>query len=124
VTSGGDSMAIGGVHDWSGTGEFAPDYDAAVEGVAASTFQIVLAHQPRAASRLAGRGVDLQVSGHTHGGQLWPFRALVLLQQPMVDGQAVIDGVPVITSRGAGAWGPSVRVGADPEIPVLTMTRG
>jgi predicted MPP superfamily phosphohydrolase len=124
VTSGGDSIAIGGVHDWSGRGELAPDYDAAVEGVAQSTFQIVLAHQPRAASRLAGRGVDLQVSGHTHGGQLWPFRRLVLLQQPMVDGQAVVDGVPVVTSRGAGAWGPPVRTGADPEIPVITLTRG
>jgi predicted MPP superfamily phosphohydrolase len=124
VTSGADSIAVGGVHDFSGVGEFAPDYGKAVEGVAASTFEIVMAHQPRQATSLAGRGVDLQVSGHTHGGQLWPFRPLVLLQQPMIDGQAVIDGVPVITSRGAGTWGPPVRVGADPEIPVITLTRG
>lgn len=72
----------------------------------------------------AGTGVDLQLSGHTHGGQLWPFRYAVPLQQPVIDGLAAVGDVPVLTSRGAGAWGPPVRVLAPPEIPVITLRAG
>jgi predicted MPP superfamily phosphohydrolase len=124
ITKDGQSIALGGVHDFSGVGEFAPDYDAATAGVSPGEFQMVLAHQPRQAFSFEGRGVDLQLSGHTHGGQLWPFRQLVLSQQPMIDGYAVVAGVPVVTSRGAGAWGPPVRTGADPQIPLITLARG
>ncbi len=71
-----------------------------------------------------GRGIDLQLSGHTHGGQVWPFRYAVRLQQPVIDGLDLVGDVPVISSRGAGAWGPPVRVLAPPEIPVITLRRG
>lgn len=124
VSRDGASIALGGVHDFSGVGEFAPDYAAATAGVSPEEFQVVLAHQPRQAFALEGKGVDLQLSGHTHGGQVWPFRQLVLSQQPMIDGYAVVAGVPVVTSRGAGAWGPPVRTGADPQIPLITLSRG
>ncbi|MGL4177275.1 MAG: metallophosphoesterase, partial [Dermatophilaceae bacterium] len=62
--------------------------------------------------------------GHTHGGQQWPIRYLVTLQQPYVDGYRVVGDVPVFTSRGVGAWGPPVRVAASPEVPLITLRRG
>lgn len=81
------------------------------------------AHQPRQALAVQGHGVDAQRSGHTHGGQLWPGRYLVPLQQPMVDGVARVGDTSVVTSRAASAWGPAVRVGADPEVPIITLRR-
>jgi len=85
---------------------------------------ILLAHQPIQARDAAGRGVGLQLSGHTHGGQIWPFGYAVRLQQPVVAGFGTVDGVLVFTSRGAGAWGPPVRVGAPPQIALLTLRTG
>lgn len=68
-----------------------------------------------------GLGVDLQLSGHTHGGQLFPFMAFVKLQQPVIQGLATIAGVRVYTHRGTGYWGPPLRLGPAPEIPALTL---
>ncbi|MBM6404663.1 metallophosphoesterase [Phycicoccus sp. CSK15P-2] len=119
----GERVDLVGVHDYSGDGPFAPDYDAALAGTEPGRFSLMSAHQPRQALALEGRGVDLQLSGHTHGGQLWPLRYLVPFQQPMVDGLATVGDVPVVTSRGAGAWGPAVRVLAPPEVPVVTLRR-
>ena len=123
VTRGADTIRVAGVHDREGTGQFAPDPARALSGTS-DAFTLYVAHQPAMAETSGNRGVDLQLSGHTHGGQVWPFNLLVTLQQPMVEGFAVIDGVPVITSRGAGTWGPPVRVAAPPEIPVITLRRG
>lgn len=123
VTRGADSIRVAGVHDREGTGDFAPDPARALEGTS-DAFTLYVAHQPVMAEVSSDRGVDLQLSGHTHGGQVWPFGLLVPLQQPMVEGFAVVDGVPVITSRGAGTWGPPVRIAAAPEIPLITLKRG
>lgn len=123
VTREGESITVAGVHDREGSGEFAPDPERALAGTG-DAFTLYVAHQPVMAEVSADRGVDLQLSGHTHGGQVWPFDLLVPLQQPMVEGFAVIDDVPVITSRGAGTWGPPVRVAASPEIPLITLRRG
>lgn len=122
VTRDGQSISVAGVHDHEGTGTFAPDPDRALAGTA-DAFTLYVAHQPLMAQESGDRGVDLQLSGHTHGGQVWPFELLVPLQQPMVEGFAVINGVPVITSRGAGTWGPPVRVAAAPEIPLITFRK-
>ncbi len=123
LTRGGASITLAGVHDREGTGEFTPDYAAALGGTDGSGFVLLSAHQPVQAERVQGRGVDLQLSGHTHGGQLWPLNLLVPLQQPVVDGLHDVGDVPVLTSRGVGAWGPAVRVGAPPEVPVVTLRR-
>lgn len=120
----GEQIWLLGVHDADGSGDLAPDYERAVEGVGQADYALLAAHQPRAALEVPEGLVDLQVSGHTHGGQLWPVRHLVPVQQPMVDGTAVIHGIEVVTSRGAGNWGPPVRVGAAPEVPVITLRRG
>jgi len=65
--------------------------------------------------------VDLALCGHTHGGQMWPVQALVFLQQPVLAGVHDLAGVTTVTSRGVGALGPPVRVGAPPEIPLITL---
>ncbi|MGN6751925.1 MAG: metallophosphoesterase [Intrasporangium sp.] len=122
VAQRGAHLTVAGMTDPQG-GPFgaAPDAAAALAGAAADGFTLLVAHQPRQAFDVQGKGVDLQLSGHTHGGQLWPFTYLVRLQQPMISGRAMIGDVPVLTSRGAGAWGPPVRVLAPPEIPLITL---
>lgn len=120
---GGATMVLAGVHDAIGEGVFAPDYDAALAGVDPEGFTLLAAHQPLQAFDVEGRGVDLQVSGHTHGGQMWPINYLVPLQQPFLEGRGDVAGTPVITSRGAGAWGPAIRVAAPPEVPIITLKR-
>lgn len=119
----GAAIHIAGVHDAMGDGDWQADPDAALDGVPVDEFTLYVAHQPVQAEDAQGRGIDLQVSGHTHGGQLWPMHAAVLAAQPMLGGRATVGDVDVITSRGAAAWGPPVRVGAAPEIPVITLIR-
>jgi predicted MPP superfamily phosphohydrolase len=82
---------------------------------------VLLAHQPRIVAQAADLGVDLQLSGHTHGGQMVPFNLLVRLQQPVVAGLSQVRRTWLYVSRGVGFWGPPVRVGAPPEITVLTL---
>jgi predicted MPP superfamily phosphohydrolase len=119
-----DTIRLAGVHDETGTGADAADVDGALGSAPAGGFTLLAAHQPQQALDAQGRGIDLQLSGHTHGGQVWPFRYAVRLQQPVIDGLNLVGDVPVLTSRGAGAWGPPVRVLAPPEIPVVTLRRG
>jgi uncharacterized protein len=83
---------------------------------------LLLAHQPRQVDGAVAHGVDLQISGHTHGGQIWPFHALVRLDQPVVQGLSRHGGrTQLYTSRGTGFWGPPFRVFAPSEISVLTL---
>ncbi len=131
------SIDVIGVNDRSGTPPLDEDLSAAMTRLQdrdhisrddTGRFRLLVAHQPRQAmsqGNLAAKvGIDLQLSGHTHGGQMWPIRYLVRLQQPMVDGFAEVAGVTVFTSRGVGSWGPPVRVAAPPEIPIITLRRG
>lgn len=124
ITNGSASIRMAGIHDETGRGPDAPNIDAALAGVPADAFTLLAAHQPKAAESAQGLGVDLQLSGHTHGGQLWPFRYAVLLQQPVIDGLDAVGDVPMLTSRGAGAWGPPVRVLAPPDVPIVTLRTG
>ena len=82
---------------------------------------MLLAHQPSWRREAARFGVDLQVSGHTHGGQMAPFNLLVKLEQPVVSGLGEVDGVPVYVTNGAGFWGPPVRVGAPPQVTLIEL---
>ncbi|NNG98041.1 metallophosphoesterase [Gordonia araii] len=112
-----------GVYDATAPEPYRPDAEKAFAGRDRSRALIFAAHQPKQADDAQGRGVGLQVSGHTHGGQIWPFGYAVRLQQPIVAGFGNVGDVAVYASRGAGAWGPPVRVGAPPQISVLTLTR-
>ncbi|MDN4161615.1 metallophosphoesterase [Nocardioides abyssi] len=119
---GGDPLVVAGVQDEIGTGDLAPDPDAALAGTRPEDFVVYVAHEPRQlVDAVVSVGVDLQLSGHTHGGQIWPFGWFVPLQQPTLAGVDVVDGVTVVTSRGIGTSGPPVRTGAAPEITVLTL---
>jgi uncharacterized protein len=85
--------------------------------------KLLLAHQPRSASAAADAGFDLQLSGHTHGGQFWPWGYFVRFQQPFTAGLHKLNGLWVYTSRGTGYWGPPKRFGAPSEITCLRLVR-
>ncbi|MGN9842923.1 metallophosphoesterase [Nonomuraea sp. H19] len=120
----GAVLDLAGVNDLNGTsGGDGPDFGKALGNRDTSRSTVLLAHQPIQVTEAARHGVDLQLSGHTHGGQLAPFNLVVGLQQPVVSGLATVDGVQVYVTRGAGFWGPPVRVGAPPEITMLQLSR-
>lgn len=93
-----------------------PDLDRAMHGRDPAREVVLLAHQPKAVSRALKHDVGLQLSGHTHGGQVWPFGWLVLLQQPVISGLAQFGRTMVYVSCGTGYWGPPMRIGAPAEI--------
>ncbi len=88
-----------------------------------AVFKMLLAHQPRSAQAAADAGFDLQLSGHTHGGQFWPWNHFVPLQQPFTAGLHKLKELWVYTSRGTGYWGPPKRFGAPSEITHLRLVR-
>ncbi|XBP92636.1 metallophosphoesterase [Micromonospora sp. CCTCC AA 2012012] len=124
IRSRGGVLDLAGVNDVSaaGTGLAAPaDYAAALGDRDPSRPVVLLAHQPVAAHEAAKFGVDLQLSGHTHGGQMVPFNLAVKLQQPVVSGLGEVDGTKVYVTNGAGFWGPPVRVGAPPQVTLVEL---
>jgi predicted MPP superfamily phosphohydrolase len=82
---------------------------------------ILLSHTPWEAERAAGAGVELMLSGHTHGGQIWPFGYLVRTVYPLLAGRYEVDGMTVIVSRGTGTWGPRMRLWHRGEILKVTL---
>jgi predicted MPP superfamily phosphohydrolase len=114
---------LAGVNDLQGR-QFGdgPDIGKALEGRDPAKFAIMLAHQPAQAAEAARHGIDLQLSGHTHGGQMMPFNLVVRASgQPVVSGLGEVDGMPVYVTNGAGFWGPPVRVGAPPDISLVEL---
>jgi predicted MPP superfamily phosphohydrolase len=82
---------------------------------------VLLSHAPLAAEMAANKGVDLMLSGHTHGGQIWPFGYLVMQEFPLLEGQYEVEGLKVIVSRGTGTWGPRMRLWRPGEIVRVTL---
>ncbi|WP_238412328.1 metallophosphoesterase [Saccharothrix deserti] len=118
----GATFDLAGVNDVTGEGfQDGPDYARALDGRDTSTPVVLMAHQPVQVREAAKHGVDLQLSGHTHGGQMFPFHLAVGLQQPVRSGLETVDGTQVYTSNGVGFWGPPVRVGAPPDITVVEL---
>lgn len=124
LTRAGAQLIIAGVTDHE-AGQFGESHacrpDVAFANAPQNAPRILLAHQPRTARRAAPFKVDLQLSGHTHGGQFFPWMFFVRLQQPAVSGLKTVHGVPVYTSRGTGYWGPPLRLGPSPEITEITL---
>lgn len=85
--------------------------------------RILLAHRPRSAPAAASAGFDLQLSGHTHGGQFWPWNLVIRLQEPLSIGLDRLNALWVYTSRGTGFWGPPQRLGVPSEITCLHLVR-
>ncbi|WP_228001832.1 metallophosphoesterase [Nocardia australiensis] len=124
VSRGGDSLVMAGIDDPTGVGldGHGPDLSAALAGADPQLPVVLLAHQPRQVIGAAEAGVALQISGHTHGGQIWPFHYLVRLEQPVVAGLSRHGAdTQLYTSRGTGFWGPQLRVFAPSEITVLVL---
>lgn len=120
----GDALVdLAGVHDFTSPAPYEPDLDAALAGRDPNRAVVLLAHQPKQVIEASERGVDLQLSGHTHGGQMWPLGYLVPLQQPSTTGLDRFGNTTLYTTRGAGAWGPPVRVGTPPEVTILELVR-
>ena len=118
-------IIIAGVSDYNAH-QFDPahksDPIAALHGAPDSAnTRILLAHQPRSAALASRAGFDLQLSGHTHGGQFWPWNLFVPLQQPFTAGLNRLENLWVYTSRGTGYWGPPKRLGAPSEITKIRL---
>jgi predicted MPP superfamily phosphohydrolase len=111
-------LELAGIDDLSGHGTagHGPDLPRALAGRDEKSALVLLAHQPRIVKTAALHGVGLQLSGHTHGGQIWPWNFAVYLQQPFVAGLAKHKGTQIYVSRGTGYWGPPMRLGAPSEI--------
>jgi uncharacterized protein len=124
----GDRLVIAGVDDETARASGVDGHGANLEAALADTDPtlpvMLLAHQPKQVVQAVAAGVDLQISGHTHGGQIWPFNFLVRLDQPVVQGLSRHgDRTQLYTSRGTGFWGPPFRVFAPSEITLLTLRR-
>jgi predicted MPP superfamily phosphohydrolase len=83
-----------------------------------------MAQQPAAVHDAAPYAVDLQLSGHTHGGQVFPFNHLVTQQQPVVSGVGEVDGTPVYVTNGAGIWGRRSASGPIQRHPLMLRSTG
>ncbi|MDB5887500.1 MAG: putative phosphohydrolase, partial [Rhodocyclales bacterium] len=124
VQHAGASLVVAGVTDYTAY-QFdvaqRSDPQRALAGSPAGMPRILLAHQPRSAQAAADAGFDLQLSGHTHGGQFWPWNLFVRLQQPYTAGLHRLNQLWIYTSRGTGYWGPPKRFGAPAEITRLRL---
>jgi predicted MPP superfamily phosphohydrolase len=105
----------------SGVPGHGADLDAALDGRDDAVPVVLLAHQPYMVSQAAAAGVGLQISGHTHAGQLWPFDYAIRLDQPAVQGLSRYGDTQLYVTAGAGYWGPPMRVGARPEVTVVEL---
>jgi predicted MPP superfamily phosphohydrolase len=121
----GQGVMMAGVADFSAH-MFIPSHRSDPHAAAAGApdhvrVRILLAHQPRSAPAAADAGFHLQLSGHTHGGQFFPWNLFVPLQQPYVAGLNRLRDLWVYTSRGTGYWGPPKRFGAPSEITLVRL---
>ncbi|MDQ4038449.1 MAG: metallophosphoesterase [Actinomycetota bacterium] len=118
----GAAFDLAGVNDINGEDfDDPPDFDQALGGRRADRPVVLLVHQPVNVDLAVDYGVDLQLSGHTHGGQLWPFHYIIAAQQGALSGLSRIKETQLYVTSGAGFWGPPMRVGADPEIVVIEL---
>ncbi len=127
VQKGAARMLVGGVVDpafaLSQPGAV-PRADLAAQGADGADFRLLLAHNPRIAPHAARAGFDLQISGHTHAGQFFPWTlAIHLVHAPHVAGLSREGRMQVYVSAGTGTWGPPVRFGTSPELTLIRLVR-
>lgn len=113
---------LAGVNDLRGASEGqGPDFTRALGDRDTTRACVLLAHQPVQIHEAVAHAVDLQLSGHTHGGQLWPGNLIAAAANPTVAGLERYGDTQLYVSRGAGAWGPPTRVGAPSDITVIEL---
>jgi predicted MPP superfamily phosphohydrolase len=130
VGDAGASFDLAGVDDWHaaslGDGGYPGALAQALGGRDPDRSLVLLEHQPRGMDEAMAAGVELQLSGHTHGGQIFPFNYLVALAYPYVSGlhthRTPRGTGQIFVSRGTGFWGPPMRLGSPPEIAKIILT--
>jgi predicted MPP superfamily phosphohydrolase len=117
------SLILAGVDDLTANHRSGRDDDLIAQALAGRPpgGTVLLSHTPWHADRIAGDGVGLMLSGHTHGGQIWPFGYLVQRIYPLLGGRYEVDGMTVIVCRGTGSWGPRMRLWRPGEILRVTL---
>ena len=124
ITKENDSITIGGVTDYR-SNTIKPDHKSdankAFYGAPKNIPKILLAHQPWSIFNAHEAGTDLQLSGHTHGGQFWPFTYAVRMANPYTAGLHDHNGTWIYVNRGTGYWGPPMRLGVNSEITLITL---
>ncbi|KUN94865.1 metallophosphoesterase [Streptomyces caeruleatus] len=122
ITHNGATIDLAGVEDVSGEEyDRGPDFARTLAGRDATRPVVLLAHQPVQAEEASRHGVDLQLSGHTHGGQMAPLTAVAALSNPVLAGLGTVGDTQLYVTRGTGFFGPPVRVGAPPDISVIEL---
>lgn len=122
LSIGESRLLVGGVLDPAGGAQQPPRPDLAAAGGEGASFRLLLAHNPKLAPLGASAGFDLQLSGHTHAGQFFPWTLAVrLVHAPHVAGLSREGKMWVYVSAGTGSWGPPVRFGSEPELTLLRL---
>jgi predicted MPP superfamily phosphohydrolase len=126
IERGDDRLILAGVTDYTG-GRFIKEHNSdprkSVEGAPDDAVKVLLAHQPKSIFAASESGFDLQISGHTHGGQYFPYHFMAALAQPYISGLHQHGGTQIYVSRGTGYWGPQIRLAAKSEITLLRLMR-
>ncbi|NGN68639.1 metallophosphoesterase [Streptomyces sp. A7024] len=113
---------LAGVNDIGGESEGqGPDFGKALGDRDPKRTSVLMAHQPVVIHDAVKHNVDLQLSGHTHGGQMWPVNYVAELANPTVAGLEKYGDTQLYVTKGAGAWGPPVRVGVPSDITVVEL---
>jgi predicted MPP superfamily phosphohydrolase len=118
------SFDLAGIDDASAAGMadgHGPDLRQALEGRDPARALVLLEHQPKFLDEASAAGVGLQLSGHTHGGQFWPWKMVVHLAIRYAAGLDRHGGTAIYVSEGTGFWGPPLRLGTTPEISLITL---
>ncbi len=127
IERGGARIIMAGVTDFEGGrfgGKHASDTVKAIQGVSPVDFKILLAHQPKSIFEAEKAGFDLMLSGHTHGGQYFPWNFFIRIQQPYTSGLHFHGKTTLYINHGTGYWGPPMRGGIPSEITVITLKKG
>ena len=126
ISKAGDQIAIAGITDLRAH-QIKPahrsDPELALRLVPDDITKIVLAHQPNSIHSVHETGADLQLSGHTHGGQFWPFTYPVKMTHPYIAGLHDHQGTQIYVNRGTGYWGPPLRIGVPAEITLIRLKK-
>jgi len=126
LTRNGSEIVLAGITDYRASQidpQHASNPKKALAGAPEGRVNIMLAHQPKSIFQAEAAGADLLITGHTHGGQFFPWNHFVSLDQPYVQGLHRHGNTQIYVSRGTGYWGPPMRVGAPSEITVLHLKR-
>ena len=123
VRRGAAGIVFAGVTDPVGRDTHKQDPVRALAGAPDDAVKVLLSHRPQAAQAASKLGVDLQLSGHTHGGQFFPFNLVIKYFQPIVSGLHRVGRTWLYVNRGTGYWGPPSRLGVHGEITVVELRR-